>query len=93
MILAFLIIFLQTVDVCLSVFSFYHCLLASIILTFYLYESCDKPIAADVFGFLVSILYAIEVFFLKENAPENLSEILSIVLFVLINLKVFEKVG
>jgi len=48
--------------------------MASIILPIYTGTHNDERIAACVFGFLVAILYAVEGFVLKNNAPENLSE-------------------
>ena len=64
-------------DVCLSVFNFFHCFLASIILTLYISYgryTADEYIAADVFGFLLAILYAVEIYFLKSDAPGNLGK-------------------
>ena len=67
--------FFQTVDVCVSIVSFFHCLMASIVLAIYTCSRCDELIAADVFGFLLCIAYAVEIYFLKGNAPSSLSKL------------------
>jgi len=71
---------MQDVDICLSVFSFFNCLIASIVLAIYA-ASTTLWIVADVFGFIVSVLYAVELCLLRENPPLNLSK--KIYLFIL----------
>ncbi|XP_076803973.1 myeloid-associated differentiation marker-like protein 2 [Clavelina lepadiformis] len=68
----------ETVDVCVSIVSFFHCLMASIVLAIYTCSRCDELIAADVFGFLLCIAYAVEIYFLKGNAPSSLKYLLEI---------------
>jgi len=72
---------LQTVDYCFTVFNFFHCFLASIVLAIYASLS-DELIAADVFGFLLTILYAIEMYFNKSDAPANLSKAINTFLMI-----------
>lgn len=66
----------DTVDVCLSILLWSFCLFGSIVLA--IYTSCHnngctdnegERIAAIIFGFIATILYAVEIYFHQENAP------------------------
>jgi len=62
-----------SIDFVWSAFSCLHYLTASIVLASYLhcvsfdYFHCAARLAADIFGFLTSVLYLIEAFFLKSK--------------------------
>nr|XP_009859527.1 myeloid-associated differentiation marker homolog [Ciona intestinalis] len=66
----------EAVDFCISVFSFFDCLMASIVLPMYTGSRQDERIAACVFGFILTILYAVEIYLTKENAPDSMNYLL-----------------
>lgn len=63
--------YFQDVDIVLSVFSFFNCLLASFVLAIYA-RGTILWIVAVIIGFIVSLLYAIELCLLRERPPLNL---------------------
>lgn len=60
-------------DFVLSTISFFDCLAASIVISIYTCSQCGELIAADVFGFITSILYFVEIYLAQENAPDPMS--------------------
>ncbi|XP_039258054.2 myeloid-associated differentiation marker homolog [Styela clava] len=65
----------EAVDFCFSFIFFVFCMSGSIVLSIYGCsgsKNCDERIAATIFGFLTAILYFVEMYFHKDNAPEPL---------------------